>query len=140
MKIRRIWPYLTSRLFFHPFRGYLYPVVMLHSVHGSNKTLTNTTRTYWSDLRSTETTFKDTSCYCFHTENDSKTKTIRVIFWVTYSYVTPNSLSPNCISLSNSRLVTFLLIDDLPVSKKSKHNSCLILQDHLYHNIPKVLQ
>jgi hypothetical protein len=32
MKIRRIWPYLTSRLFLHPLRGYIYPVVMLHSV------------------------------------------------------------------------------------------------------------
>ena len=33
MKIRRIWHYLTSRLFFHPLPGYLYPVVMLHSVN-----------------------------------------------------------------------------------------------------------
>ena len=32
MKIRRIWPYLTSRLVFHLLQGYLYPVCWCYTV------------------------------------------------------------------------------------------------------------
>jgi len=90
--------------------------------------LTNTTRTYWSDLRSTKTTFSlrtppvhfftlRMTLRFFHTENDSKLRQLGKLFeewafyeFITYNYVTPNALSSSCISLSNSRLVTFRYI------------------------------